>query len=72
MVKIHNPAIETWDPGEGPAFPKTFTFDSTYDQDSTTETIYNDICYPLIEVNLFIFFWFFGNIGIFLERTRRL
>lgn len=53
MVKIHNPAIETWDPGEGPAFPKTFTFDSTYDQDSTTETIYNDICYPLIEVNLF-------------------
>ncbi|XP_076257161.1 kinesin family member 3C isoform X1 [Rhynchophorus ferrugineus] len=49
VIKIQNPAIETWDPGEGPAFPKTFTFDSTYDQDSNTEMIYNDICYPLVE-----------------------
>lgn len=42
--------VETWDPNEGPSLPKTFTFDSTYDQDSSTENIYNDICYPLIEV----------------------
>ncbi|XP_018561737.1 osmotic avoidance abnormal protein 3 isoform X2 [Anoplophora glabripennis] len=41
--------IETWDPSEGPSFPKQFTFDSTYDQDSQTEIIYNDICYPLVE-----------------------
>lgn len=42
--------IETWDPNEGPSFPKQFTFDSVYDQDATTETIYNEICYPLVEV----------------------
>ncbi|XP_066144490.1 osmotic avoidance abnormal protein 3-like isoform X5 [Euwallacea fornicatus] len=49
VVKIQNPVVETWDPGEGPAYPKTFTFDSTYDQNSNTEAIYNDICYPLVE-----------------------
>ncbi|XP_066255628.1 osmotic avoidance abnormal protein 3-like isoform X6 [Euwallacea similis] len=49
VVKIQNPVVETWDPGEGPAYPKTFTFDSTYDQNSNTEVIYNDICYPLVE-----------------------
>ncbi|ENN71653.1 hypothetical protein YQE_11751, partial [Dendroctonus ponderosae] len=49
VVKIQNPIVEIWDPGEGPAFPKTFTFDSTYDQNSNTEVIYNDICYPLVE-----------------------
>lgn len=47
---MKNCVIETWDPNEGPAFPKEFTFDSVYDQDSNTETIYNDICYPLVEV----------------------
>lgn len=46
--------IETWDPNEGPSFPKQFTFDSVYDQDSTTETIYNEICYPLVEVIFFV------------------
>ncbi|XP_050292806.1 osmotic avoidance abnormal protein 3-like isoform X2 [Anthonomus grandis grandis] len=49
VIKIHNPSVETWDPGEGTTFPKTFTFDSTYDQNSSTEAIYNDICYPLVE-----------------------
>ena len=29
--------------------PKTFTFDGAYYMDSTTETIYNDICFPLVE-----------------------
>lgn len=42
--------VEIWDPNEGPAFPKQFTFDSVYGQNSQTENIYNDICYPLIEV----------------------
>lgn len=42
--------IEAWDPNEGPSFPKQFTFDSVYDLDATTETIYNEICYPLVEV----------------------
>ncbi|KAJ8950766.1 hypothetical protein NQ318_011259 [Aromia moschata] len=48
-VKIQNCVVETWDPNEGPSFPKQFTFDSTYDQDSNTEIIYNEICYPLVE-----------------------
>lgn len=51
VVKMKNCAVEIWDPGEGPQFPKQFTFDSVYDQDSSTENIYNDICYPLTEVN---------------------
>ncbi|XP_023029966.2 kinesin family member 3C isoform X2 [Leptinotarsa decemlineata] len=49
VVNIRNCVVETWDPNEGPSFPKQFTFDSTYDQDSNTEVIYNDICYPLTE-----------------------
>ena len=32
------------------ALPKTFTFDGTYYTDSTTEQIYNEIAYPLVEV----------------------
>ncbi|CAH0548957.1 unnamed protein product [Brassicogethes aeneus] len=49
VVRMKNCMVETWDFQEGPSFPKTFTFDSTYDQDSNTENIYNDICYSLIE-----------------------
>ena len=30
--------------------PKTFTFDGVYDQQSTTEQIYMDTVYPLVEV----------------------
>ncbi len=30
--------------------PKTFTFDGAYGTDSTTEQIYADIGYPLVEV----------------------
>lgn len=33
--------------------PKAFTFDGAYFVDSTTETIYNDIGYPLVDVRLF-------------------
>lgn len=43
MVSIQNPADLT-------APSKEFTFDSAYDSKSTTENIYNDICYPLVEV----------------------
>ncbi|KAF5293039.1 hypothetical protein FQR65_LT11031 [Abscondita terminalis] len=47
---MKNCMTEIWDPNEGPSsFPKQFTFDSVYDQESCTENIYNDICYPLIE-----------------------
>lgn len=30
--------------------PKTFTFDSVYEE-APTEAIYNEICYPLVEVS---------------------
>ncbi len=30
--------------------PKAFTFDGCYYTDSTTEALYNDIAYPLVEV----------------------
>ena len=30
--------------------PKAFTFDGCYHTDSTTEAIYNEIAYPLVEV----------------------
>lgn len=47
---MKNCMVEIWDPNEGPSYNKQFTFDSVYDQESYTESIYNDICYPLIEV----------------------
>ncbi|KAK3601966.1 hypothetical protein CHS0354_020727 [Potamilus streckersoni] len=36
-------------PNDEKAPPKTFTFDGAYDINSTTENIYNEIAYPLIE-----------------------
>ncbi|KAK6191707.1 hypothetical protein SNE40_003322 [Patella caerulea] len=36
-------------PGDPKAPPKHFTFDGSYFTDSTTEQIYNDIAYPLVE-----------------------
>jgi kinesin family protein 3/17 len=35
--------------GEKEQPPKSFTFDGAYDTDSITQTIYNDICFPLVE-----------------------
>ena len=32
------------------AMPKSFTFDGAYYTESTTEQIYNEIAYPLVEV----------------------
>ena len=37
-------------PNDKKAVPKTFTFDGAYDKNSTTEQIYADIGYPLVEV----------------------
>jgi kinesin family protein 3/17 len=37
-------------PDDAKAPPKMFTFDGAYFIDSTTEQIYNDIAYPLVEV----------------------
>ena len=37
------------------AMPKSFTFDGTYYTDSTTEQIYNEIAYPLVEVRIYLF-----------------
>nr|XP_022899713.1 kinesin-like protein KIF17 isoform X2 [Onthophagus taurus] len=48
-VTLKDCVAEIWDPGEGAAFPKRFTFDSVYNQESCTETVYNEICYPLVE-----------------------
>ena len=42
-------------PNEEP--PKTFTFDGVYDQLSTTEQIYMDTVYPLVEVHITCFDW---------------
>ena len=40
------------------ALPKTFTFDGVYYTDSTTEQIYNEIAYPLVEVcNYYLLGW---------------
>ncbi|KAL4224904.1 Kinesin-like protein kif17 [Mactra antiquata] len=36
-------------PGDKKAPPKNFTFDGSYFVDSTTENIYNEIAYPLVE-----------------------
>jgi kinesin family protein 3/17 len=31
--------------------PKSFTFDGAYHIDSTTESIYNDVGFPIVEVS---------------------
>ncbi|KAF2880164.1 hypothetical protein ILUMI_26027, partial [Ignelater luminosus] len=63
IVQMKNCMVEIWDPNEGPSFPKQFTFDSVYDQESYTENIYNDICYPLIEKDTTVRFFVYGQTG---------
>ncbi|OXA50554.1 Osmotic avoidance abnormal protein 3 [Folsomia candida] len=36
-------------PGDASAPPKTFSFDGVYFTESTTEALYNDVAYPLVE-----------------------
>ena len=38
-------------PSDPNAPPKNFTFDGAYGTNSTTEAIYNEIAYPLVEVS---------------------
>lgn len=40
-------------PGAAGEPPKQFTFDGTYFINQTTEQMYNEIAYPLVEVNYF-------------------
>lgn len=41
-------------PGAVDEPPKQFTFDGTYYIDQTTEQMYNEIAYPLVEVSLIL------------------
>lgn len=43
-------------PNDEKAPPKMFTFDGSYYLNSTTEAIYADIAYPLVEVTNYCFF----------------
>uniref|UniRef100_A0A5S6Q266 Kinesin-like protein n=1 Tax=Trichuris muris TaxID=70415 RepID=A0A5S6Q266_TRIMR len=36
-------------PADRSTVPKLFTFDAVFDKDTTTESLYNDIVYPLVE-----------------------
>lgn len=38
-------------PNDPEALPKPFTFDGAYFIDSTTEQIYNEIVFPIVEVS---------------------
>ncbi|VDP11941.1 unnamed protein product [Soboliphyme baturini] len=38
-------------PNDRASLPKLFTFDGAYDSQATTETIYYEIVYPLVEVS---------------------
>ena len=47
----HTMQCSIQNPGDPKSPPKTFTFDGVYFVDSTTEQIYADIGYPLVEVS---------------------
>lgn len=51
-------------PNDKKAPPKSFTFDGAFFIDSTTEQIYNDIGYPLVEV-CFLSFSLFSSLSFF-------
>lgn len=52
IVEIANYVVSVLNPSARSAPRKTFTFDSVYDSLSTTERIYEDICYSLVESTL--------------------
>lgn len=41
-------------PSDPKTAPKSFTFDGAYGMDSTTEQIYSDLVFPLVEVSTVI------------------
>ena len=43
-------------PKDPNAPPKVMTFDGAYYTDSTTESIYNELAFPLVEVTSFFYF----------------
>ncbi|XP_037049565.1 osmotic avoidance abnormal protein 3 isoform X3 [Bradysia coprophila] len=49
IVQIEDCAVHLENPADKSSPPKTFTYDSSYDSNSSTEAIYNDICYSLVE-----------------------
>lgn len=49
IVSMQNCEVKLTNPNDLNCPPKQFTFDSTYDTNSNTENLYNDICYPLVE-----------------------
>ena len=51
-------------PNDKKSVPKAFTFDGAYDQNSTTEQIYADIGYPLVEVGFVFLFLFSINLTL--------
>lgn len=51
-MDIGNYVVSVLNPSARSAPRKSFTFDSVYDGLSSTETIYDDICYSLVESTL--------------------
>jgi len=58
-------------PDDRNAPPKTFTFDGAYDIASTTEQIYADIGFPLVEVIFYLYIFFCRHLAI-VVRTKSL
>lgn len=50
IIKVEKCAISIGNPTDLTAPSKDFSFDSAYDSKTSTESIYNDICYALVEV----------------------
>ncbi|XP_058813246.1 osmotic avoidance abnormal protein 3 [Topomyia yanbarensis] len=49
ITQIDNAAVNLDNPNDKSAPQKSFKFDSAYGYAATTENIYSDICYPLVE-----------------------
>lgn len=52
IVKIADLCVKLENATDTTVPPKSFTFDSVYDDVAPTEAIYNEICYPLVEVSI--------------------
>lgn len=53
IVQIDDCAVNLENTSDLSTPPKSFTYDSAYDWNSSSEAIYNDICYSLVEVRNF-------------------
>ncbi|XP_055613554.1 kinesin-like protein KIF17 [Uranotaenia lowii] len=49
IIQIDNSCVNLDNPSDSNAPQKSFKFDNTYGYAATTENIYSDICYPLVE-----------------------